>query len=55
MNKCDTCGKQIETNCDWHQGRCPHTPSMLDAILSSPYKTRYLNLINVIKGLFRRG
>lgn len=55
MNKCNTCGKQIETNCDWRQGRCPHAPSMLDTILSDTYKTRYLNLINSIKGWFHRG
>lgn len=53
--KCETCGEHIKTNCDWRQGRCPHAPSMLDTILNDPYKARYLNLINVIKGLFRRG
>jgi hypothetical protein len=55
MNKCNICGEQIKSNCDWRQGRCPHRPSMLDLILSDPYKTRYLNLINSIKGWFRRG
>lgn len=56
--KCQTCGESLKENgigCDWRQGRCPHRPSILDLILSDPYKTRYLNLINTIKGWFRRG
>jgi hypothetical protein len=55
MNKCQTCGEEIKANCDWRQGRCPHLPSMLDTMLGDPYKARYLNLVNFIKGLFRRG
>lgn len=55
MNKCNTCGEEIKANCDWRQGRCPHLPSMADLILNDPYYTRYLNLVNFVKGLFRRG
>jgi hypothetical protein len=58
MIKCNSCGEKIKENgigCDWQQGRCPHRPSTIDIILSDPYKARYLNLINSIKGLFRRG
>ena len=55
MNKCNVCGEQIKSNCDWRQGRCPHQPSMLDTILADPYKSRYYNLVQSIKGLFRRG
>lgn len=47
--------KEVSPNCDWRQGRCPHAPSMLESILNDPYKARYLNLVNFIKGLFRRG
>jgi hypothetical protein len=53
--KCDHCGEQIKPDCDWRQGRCPHLPSTLDTLLSDPYKARYLNLFNSIKGWFRRG
>jgi hypothetical protein len=55
VKHCSTCGSYVKPDCDWRQGRCPHRPSMLDLILSDPYKTRYLNLINSIKGWFRRG
>jgi hypothetical protein len=47
--KCDTCGKEVAINCDWHQGRCPHrTPLLTD------YHFRYLNLLNSIKNWFKR-
>ena len=46
MTKCKTCGENIRSDCDWRQGRCPHRPSMLECVLSDPYKARYLNLIN---------
>lgn len=54
MSKCKTCGEEIRPNCDWQQGRCPHLPSMAEMILSDPYKTRYLNLINTIKKWFKQ-
>jgi hypothetical protein len=55
VKHCSTCGSYVKPDCDWRQGRCPHRPSMLDTILNDPYKARYLNLVNFIKGLFRRG
>lgn len=54
-NKCNTCGEYYSPSCDWQQGRCPHHPSMIDQILSDPYKSRYYNLINSLKDWFRRG
>lgn len=26
--KCKLCGQQPTSNCDWHQGRCPHLPKI---------------------------
>ncbi len=52
--KCDHCGEKIRPNCDWRQGRCPHIPSMIDQILSDPYKSRYYNLLQSIKNLFKK-
>jgi hypothetical protein len=47
--KCDTCGKEVAINCDWHQGRCPHrTPFLTD------YHFRFLNLIQSIQNLFKK-
>jgi hypothetical protein len=48
--KCNTCGEQITTDCDWQQGRCPHRPAMLTS-----YHFRYLNFWTAIKRLFKRG
>jgi len=28
--KCDTCRKPVSLDCDWHQGRCPHRPAMIE-------------------------
>lgn len=49
--KCDHCGEDTvkKIQCDWQQGRCPHRPAML-----TDYHFRYLNLINFIKGLFKK-
>lgn len=52
--KCAICFEPIKPDCTWRQGRCPHLPSMAQQILSDPYKSRYLNLINSIKGLFKK-
>jgi len=27
MEKCSTCRKDIDPNCDYNQGRCPHRPA----------------------------
>lgn len=50
--RCSICRKVITdvSSCDWNQGRCPHTPSMVQQIMASPYKARIQNLINFIKG-----
>ena len=52
-DKCETCGQTYSPSCDWRQGRCPHHPSMFDQIMSDTYKTRYYNLLQTIKGLFK--
>ena len=54
MNKCVTCGKKINSNCDWQQGRCPYIPSMFDQIINDPYKARYYNLLQSIKNFFKK-
>ena len=48
--KCKTCGREYSHMCDYMQGRCPHHPSMLDEILSNPYKSRFYNLLKFFKG-----
>jgi len=50
--KCETCHKEIEPNCDWNQGRCPHRGNYSDYLFNS-YNARFLNLFNFIKGLFK--
>lgn len=52
--KCNTCGDEIRANCDWNQGRCPHMPSMIEQIMSDPYKARYYNLVQSIKNFFTK-
>lgn len=50
--KCNTCGETIKeygVGCDWNQGRCPHRTPML-----TDYHFRYYNLIQWIRGLFKR-
>ena len=47
---CKTCGQEYTPACDYHQGRCPHHPSMLDIILSNAHKLRFYNLITFLKG-----
>lgn len=51
--KCNHCGDEIKSDCDWRQGRCPHRPAMIEVILSDQYKTRFYNLIQQIKGWFK--
>jgi hypothetical protein len=50
--KCAICYKVIAEvqSCDWNQGRCPHAPSIIGQIMSSPYKARFYNLIKFFKG-----
>lgn len=43
--KCSICRKVPSVDCDWKQGRCPHTPSMFDQIISNQHKTRFYNLL----------
>ena len=47
---CSTCGREYTPACDFMQGRCPYHPSLLDSILSDPYRSRFYNLINFFKG-----
>jgi len=47
--KCDTCGQEITSDCDWQQGRCPHRAPFLN-----DYHFRYLNLLNAIKNWFKK-
>ena len=28
--KCATCRSEIKSDCDWNQGRCPHTKPMIE-------------------------
>jgi len=48
--KCSICRQVITDTCTWRQGRCPHTPSMSEQIMSDPYKARFYNLIKFFKG-----
>jgi hypothetical protein len=50
MEKCNICRKEPIINCDWNQGRCPYRESML-----TTYHFRFYNLIQTIKGFFKRG
>jgi len=52
--RCDLCGKEYDSECDYRQGRCPHHPSMVDSILADPYKARYYNLLQSIKNFFTK-
>jgi len=47
--KCNTCNNEYSPSCDYKQGRCPHHPSLLEQVLSDPYKSRFYNLINWFK------
>jgi hypothetical protein len=47
---CKTCGHEYTPMCDYLQGRCPHHPSMLENILSDPYRSRFYNLLKFFKG-----
>ena len=48
--KCNHCGQYVHADCDWHQGRCPHRPSLLDQILADPYRSRVYNLVKFFTG-----
>ena len=50
---CDTCGKEYSSKCDFRQGRCPHHTPMIDEIMLDTYKSRYYNLLNSIRNLFK--
>ena len=28
--KCNTCRQEVQPNCDWNQGRCPHRKPMME-------------------------
>jgi len=44
---CNICGQEYTPACNWHQGRCPHHPALLEV---SKITTRFINLINFFKG-----
>ena len=48
--KCNTCNKDYTADCNYWQGRCPMHPPML-----TNYHFRFYNLIQTIKGIFKRG
>lgn len=48
MKKCETCGKEYSSACDWQQGRCPHHPPIL--AWYPKYYLRYFNIVELIKG-----
>jgi hypothetical protein len=55
--KCNTCGTELKDGglgCDWRQGRCPHRHPMFNEIVLDNYKMRYYNLIETIKGWFKK-
>jgi hypothetical protein len=51
--QCDYCMKEVTPDCDWHQGRCPYRKPMIDEIMLDTYKSRYYNLLNSIRNLFK--
>jgi hypothetical protein len=57
MEKCNICGEELKNGgigCDWRQGRCPHRHPMFNEIVLDNYKMRYYNLIQTIKGWFKK-
>ncbi len=53
--KCKTCGNDIQKNCDWRQGRCPHRSPMFNEIVLNKFKMRFYNLMKAIGNLFDKG
>lgn len=47
--RCSICRSDVDPECTWHQGRCPHRPSLVDQILADPYKSRFYNLFKIFK------
>ena len=47
--KCAVCYKSIDPTCNWNQGRCPHTKSVLQSVIDDPYKSRFYNLLKFLK------
>ena len=48
------CGEEVKVNCDWRQGRCPNRSPMFNEIVVDHYKMRLYNLIQYIKGWFKK-
>ena len=48
--RCSVCNQEYQPTCDWNQGRCPHHPPYINS-----HSMRFLNLLNAIKGWFKRG
>jgi hypothetical protein len=51
--KCAICFSEIKADCDYRQGRCPHRPALVNVTIPESYKTRFYNLINFIKNIFK--
>jgi hypothetical protein len=45
--KCSICREYIKPACDWYQGRCPHTPAMID---TKVVKTQFQKLLKLFRG-----
>jgi hypothetical protein len=50
--RCSICRQPLDQlkSCSWRQGRCPHMSSLAEQILNDPYRSRFYNLINFLKG-----
>lgn len=44
MKRCETCNHIVHAGCDYNQGRCPHTPPMVDTN----------KIITWVKNVFKR-
>ena len=47
--RCSVCKKEYTPACDYMQGRCPHHTSVLDTIVSDPYRSRFYNLLKFFR------
>ena len=42
QEKCKVCNKNIQSNCDWNQGRCPHIPSLIKGSIMNHQNLSFL-------------
>jgi hypothetical protein len=50
-DKCTTCGKEYGPDCDWHQGRCPHHPPLLNIQPKDTSKGHFY--VSLVKSILR--